>query len=82
VVGLDVHHTVAEQLFPRLSGDTAVPPALAALAEEGALGVKSGRGLLGRYDAQQVREIVELRTRVLLMIDGLDRGLRSRPSVT
>jgi 3-hydroxybutyryl-CoA dehydrogenase len=73
LAGLDVHRAVAEQLFPRLSTATAVPPMLTALAEEGALGVKSGRGLLGRYDEQQVREVIELRARTLLMLDGLTR---------
>jgi 3-hydroxybutyryl-CoA dehydrogenase len=73
LAGLDVHRAVVEQLFPRLSADTAVPPMLAALASEGALGVKSGRGLLGRYDEQQVREVIELRARTLLMLDGLAR---------
>jgi 3-hydroxybutyryl-CoA dehydrogenase len=73
LAGLDVHRAVVEQLFPRLSADTAVPPMLAALASEGALGVKSGRGLLGRYDEQQVREVIKLRARTLLMLDGLAR---------
>ena len=73
LAGLDVHRAVVEQLFPRLSAATAVPPMLTALAEEGALGVKSGRGLLGRYDEQQVREVIELRARTLLMLDGLAR---------
>jgi len=73
LAGLDVHRAVAEQLFPRLSADGAVPPVLTALADEGALGVKSGRGLLGRYDEQQVREVVEWRARVLLMLDRLGR---------
>ena len=45
---------------------------LTALAEDGALGVKSGRGLLGRYDEQGIREVVELRARTLLMLDGLN----------
>ena len=31
LAGLDVHRAVAEQLFPQLSGDTAVPPMLTAL---------------------------------------------------
>jgi 3-hydroxybutyryl-CoA dehydrogenase len=73
LAGLDVHRAVVEQLFPRLSADTAVPPVLTALAAEGALGVKSGRGLLGRYDEQQVRNIIERRARTLLMLDGLAR---------
>jgi 3-hydroxybutyryl-CoA dehydrogenase len=73
LAGLDVHRAVVEQLFPRLSADTAVPPILTALTTEGALGVKSGRGLLGRYDEQQVRNVVERRARTLLMLDGLAR---------
>jgi 3-hydroxybutyryl-CoA dehydrogenase len=73
LAGLDVHRAVVEQLFPRLSADTAVPPMLTALAAEGALGVKSGRGLLGRYDEQQVRNVIERRARTLLMLDGLAR---------
>jgi 3-hydroxybutyryl-CoA dehydrogenase len=71
LAGLDVHRAVAEQLFPRLSADTTVPPLLTALAAEGALGVKSGRGLLGRYDDRQVRSVIELRARVLLTLDGM-----------
>ncbi len=47
--------------------------ALAALTDEGALGVKSGRGLLGRYDEGQVREVIEWRARALLMLDSLSR---------
>ena len=73
LAGLDVHRAVVEQLFPRLSADTAVPPILTALTTEGALGVKSGRGLLGRYDEQQVRNVVERRARTLLMLDSLAR---------
>ena len=71
LAGLDVHRAVAEQLFPRLSGDTAVPPMLTALTDAGALGAKAGRGLLGNYDEQQVRSLVELRARVLLALDGM-----------
>lgn len=71
LAGLDVHRAVAEQLFPRLSADTGVPPMLAALSASGTLGVKSGRGLLGGYDEQQVRAVVELQARVLLTLDGM-----------
>jgi hypothetical protein len=46
---------------------------LAAPTDEGALGVKSWRGLLGRYDEGQVREVIELRARALLMLDRLLR---------
>jgi 3-hydroxybutyryl-CoA dehydrogenase len=73
LAGLDVHRAVVEQLFPRLSAGTTVPPVLSALTEEGALGVKSGRGLLGRYDERQVQEIIALRARALLMLDSLFR---------
>jgi 3-hydroxybutyryl-CoA dehydrogenase len=73
LAGLDVHRAVVEQLFPRLSAGTTVPPVLAALTDEGALGVKSGRGLLGRYDEGQVREVIERRARALLMLDSLLR---------
>ncbi len=73
LAGLDVHRAVAEQLFPRLSADTGVPPMLTALSESGALGVKAGRGLLGSYDEQQVRSVIELRARVLLTLDRLRR---------
>jgi 3-hydroxybutyryl-CoA dehydrogenase len=78
LAGLDVHRAVAEQLFPKLSAGTAVPPVLAALTEDGALGVKSGRGLLGRYDERQVREVVGLRAQVLLTLEGLERDTTFR----
>jgi 3-hydroxybutyryl-CoA dehydrogenase len=78
LAGLDVHRAVAEQLFPRLSTATTVPPVLTALTEQGALGVKSGRGLLGRYDQQQVQEVIGLRARVLLMLDGLGLSTTAR----
>jgi 3-hydroxybutyryl-CoA dehydrogenase len=73
LAGLDVHREVAEQLFPRLSASTAVPPMLTELAAEGALGVKSGRGLLGSYGEQRVREVIGLRARVLLALDAMLR---------
>jgi len=73
LAGLDVHQAVVEQLFPRLSGGATVPPLLSALTDDGALGVKSGRGLLGRYDEGQVREVIELRARTLLMLDSVLR---------
>jgi 3-hydroxybutyryl-CoA dehydrogenase len=74
LAGLDVHRAVAEQLFPHLAAGTAVPPVLAALVAEGALGAKSGRGLLGGYGEEQVRSVVERRARVLLTLDGLREG--------
>ena len=73
LAGLDVHRAVAGRLFPVLEAGTAVPTVLTALCAEGALGAKSGRGLLGSYDEQRVRSVIELRARVLLTLDGLRR---------
>lgn len=79
LAGLDVHRAVAEQLFPRLSAGTAVPPMLTALTDTGALGVKAGRGLLGSYDEQQVRSVVERRAHVLLALDGMRQRTEPTP---
>jgi 3-hydroxybutyryl-CoA dehydrogenase len=79
LAGLDVHRAVAEQLFPQLSRDTAVPPMLTALTDGGALGAKAGRGLLGRYDEQQVWSVAELRARVLLALDGMRQQAQAGP---
>jgi 3-hydroxybutyryl-CoA dehydrogenase len=79
LAGLDVHCAVAEQLFPQLSRDTAVPPMLTALTDAGSFGAKVGRGLLGRYDEQQVRSVVELRARVLLALDGMRQRTQAGP---
>jgi 3-hydroxybutyryl-CoA dehydrogenase len=82
LAGLDVHRAVAEQLFPLLAADTAVPPVLAALAEQGALGAKSGHGLLGSYGEEQVRSVIERRARVLLTLDGLREAPSPSPTMT
>jgi len=74
LAGLDVHQAVVQQLFPRLSTAADVPPLLAALRADGALGVKGGHGVLGSYDDDQTRAIAERRARVLLGLDSL-RGL-------
>jgi 3-hydroxybutyryl-CoA dehydrogenase len=79
LAGLDVHRAVAEQLFPQLSGDTAVPPMLTALTDAGALGAKAGLGLLGSYDEQQVRSVTEQRARVLLALDGMREQAQAGP---
>ena len=71
LAGLDVHQAVVQHLFPRLSTEPGVPPLLAALRADGALGVKGGRGVLGSYDDDQVRAIAERRARVLLGLDSL-----------
>jgi 3-hydroxybutyryl-CoA dehydrogenase len=71
LAGLDVHQAVVEHLFPSLATTAGVPPLLAALRAEGALGVKGGRGLLGSYDDDKSRALAERRARVLLGLDSL-----------
>jgi len=46
LAGLDVHLAVAENLFPELANERAAPRLLAETVADGALGTKSGRGLL------------------------------------
>lgn len=66
--GLDVHEAVAEQLFPRLSRATEVPALLREARRDGATGMKGGRGLLGDYPADAVREIAARRDAMLALL--------------
>jgi hypothetical protein len=52
---------------------------LAGLEAEGAPGVKAGRGLLGRYDEERVREVIERRAHILLMLDSLGGSTQCGP---
>jgi len=65
MAGLDVHEAVANALFPELSCATQAPAVLAAMVAAGRLGCKSGEGLLGKYDAGRVEELVTRRSDVL-----------------
>ncbi|MGH3014748.1 MAG: 3-hydroxyacyl-CoA dehydrogenase family protein, partial [Gaiellaceae bacterium] len=49
LAGLDVHAAVAANLWPELANEAEPSPSIARALESGALGVKSGRGLLGDY---------------------------------
>src|SRR5262245_7670592 len=49
LAGLDVHAAVAANLWPELSRSSEPSPAIRQALDEGALGVKSGRGLRGAY---------------------------------
>jgi 3-hydroxybutyryl-CoA dehydrogenase len=70
LAGLDVHAAVAANLWPELANGTEPSPSIARALETGALGVKSGRGLLGDYPAAAAAALVERRDRVL-------RGVRA-----
>jgi 3-hydroxybutyryl-CoA dehydrogenase len=71
--GLDVHETVAAQLFPRLSNDAGVPPLLRSLRDRGATGVKGGEGLCGRYPPEEARRLAAHRDDVLALLSGRRR---------
>ena len=75
LAGLDVHLAVARTLFPDLCGDTSIPEVLNELTSRGALGCKSGSGLLGTYSESRTADLVRLRASVLA---GLAR-IKKRP---
>src|SRR5688500_18253925 len=75
LAGLDVHAAVAANLWPELADGTEPSPSIARGLETGALGVKSGRGLLGDYPAAAAAALVERRDRVLRGV----RALREEP---
>jgi 3-hydroxybutyryl-CoA dehydrogenase len=69
LAGLDVHAAVAANLWPELASGGEPSPTIAQVLETGALGVKNGRGLRGRYEEADANALKERRDRVL-------RGLR------
>jgi 3-hydroxybutyryl-CoA dehydrogenase len=69
LAGLDVHAAAAETLFPELDQSTRLPELLVELRRNGALGVKNGRGLLGRYSQAAIQSVVNRRDRVLADAD-------------
>jgi 3-hydroxybutyryl-CoA dehydrogenase len=72
LAGLDVHASVAHQLFPALSCATAVPTALEEALAEGRLGAKSGTGLRGTYDDEARAVLASRRAATLLALGRLD----------
>jgi 3-hydroxybutyryl-CoA dehydrogenase len=62
--GLDVFAAVARNLLPELSNATDPPAFLDEAVAAGALGVKSGRGLLGDYAPEAIEAIAARRERV------------------
>jgi 3-hydroxybutyryl-CoA dehydrogenase len=71
LAGLDVHRAVARSLFPTLSNAAEPPAMLEAALDRGALGVKSGEGILGGYDAGSIEALARRRARVLLAMSRL-----------
>ena len=74
LAGLDVHAAVAASLWPGLADTREPSPSLARALETGALGVKSGRGLRGEYDAAAAAALTERRDRVLRGLAALREG--------
>lgn len=76
LAGLDVHAAVAANLWPELANETTPSPSIARALESGALGVKSGRGLLGEYTPTAAAALVDRRERVLRGLRELREGPR------
>jgi 3-hydroxybutyryl-CoA dehydrogenase len=69
LAGLDVYLAVIRNLYPELSTAQEPARALAEAVESGALGVKSGRGLLGDYDAADSARIAAARNAMLRAVE-------------
>jgi 3-hydroxybutyryl-CoA dehydrogenase len=76
LAGLDVHAAVAANLWPELANGTEPSPSIARALETGALGVKSGRGLLGDYPPAAAAALARRRDRVLRGVRELRDGPR------
>jgi 3-hydroxybutyryl-CoA dehydrogenase len=76
LAGLDVHAAAAANLWPQLATDREPSASIARALETGALGVKSGRGLCGDYDAAAAAALVDRRDRVLRGVPPLRDGPR------
>lgn len=68
LAGLDVHASVAAELFPKLSTATEVPAALRDAVAAGRLGVKTGDGSRGSYDDAAIASLVRHRSAILLAL--------------
>ena len=76
LAGLDVHAAVAANLWPELENGMHPSPSIARALESGALGVKSGRGLLGGYGPAAAAALAARRERVLRGVRELREGPR------
>jgi 3-hydroxybutyryl-CoA dehydrogenase len=77
LAGLDVHAAAAANLWPELANETEPSPSIARALETGALGVKSGRGLLGDYPPAAAAALARRRDRVLRGVRELRDGPRN-----
>lgn len=69
--GVDIFYKIASYLFADLEGRKDVPDMLKALVEDGAWGVKSGRGFYD-YSGEKAKEAVENRDRkIMTLFDAL-----------
>jgi 3-hydroxybutyryl-CoA dehydrogenase len=71
LAGLDVHAAVARDLWPKLSVAAEPPQILKELIASGALGVKSGLGLRGRYEDEAIAALMRRRARVLATLSRI-----------
>jgi 3-hydroxybutyryl-CoA dehydrogenase len=71
LAGLDVHAAVAANLWPELASGSEPSPTIVQVLATGALGVKNGRGLRGRYDEADADALKDRRNRVLRGLRGL-----------
>ena len=74
LAGLDVHAAVAANLWPELANETEPSPSLGRALETGALGVKNGKGLRGRYSEGDADALRKRRDRVLGGLGALRAG--------
>ena len=65
LAGLDVHLAAARSLFPSLAAGDATPRALEDLVPDGRLGAKSGSGLRGDYQPDDLAAIAHRRAAVV-----------------
>jgi 3-hydroxybutyryl-CoA dehydrogenase len=68
LAGLEVHTAVAAALFPLLSDAAELPAELVRLRADGAGGARAGRGLLGDYPPERVRELETRRDETLIAL--------------
>jgi 3-hydroxybutyryl-CoA dehydrogenase len=68
LAGLEVHAAVAAALFPLLSSTAELPAELVRLRANGAGGARAGRGLLGDYPPERVRQLETRRDETLIAL--------------
>jgi 3-hydroxybutyryl-CoA dehydrogenase len=74
LAGLDVHASVAANLWPELANASEPPPSIARILETGATGVRGGRGLRGNYTPEDAAALAARRDRVLRGLPALRDG--------